>query len=206
MRHSAVDLLRLLPAFAATVLVSGCMAPLMMGGIAFPGVAVSPIMETGTQVYESKSRVALEKKAATGDLAAEYDLAESFCCHTGGPLDLISVYDNEAATQWFCRAAHADYVPAQMRLAEIYYGRPLHGFRTILYVSAILGDMPVDMPVALMWASRAARDADTNAVRLRERIDKHASPEQRERAAVLLGDWSTAPCLWYEVIPQARFK
>jgi TPR repeat protein len=206
MIRAALSVLRLLPLLTASLSVAGCAAPFVIGGLAVPGAAVSPVMETGEEAYEGKSRIALEKKAATGDHEAEYNLAESFCCHAGGPLDRLSVYDNEEATRWYCRAAHADYVPAQMRLAEIYYGRPIHGFRSVQYVSAILGDMPVDIPVALMWANVAAQDDDKKAIRLRDRIDNKATPEQRERATTLLAEWSTAPCLWYEVLPQAKFK
>jgi TPR repeat protein len=206
MIRSALSLLRLLPLLGAPLFVAGCAAPFMLGGIALPQVAMSPMMETGQEAYEGKSRVELKKKAEAGDHEAEYKLAESYCCHTGGPLDRVSVYDNEEATQWFCRAAHADYVPAQMRLAEIYFGRPLHGLRSIQYISAFFGDMPEDIPVALMWARLAAQGDDKKAIRLRNRVDHRATPEQREHATALLAEWKIAPCLWYEVFPQAGFK
>jgi hypothetical protein len=200
------DVLRLLPLLAAPLFAAGCAAPFIVGGVAVPQAAVSPMMETGAEAYDSNSRVELKNKAATGDHEAEYKLAESYCCHAGGPLDHLSVYDNEEATQWYCRAAHAGYVPAQMRLAEIYYGRPVHGFRSIEYVSFILGDTPVDIPAALMWAKVAAQGGDSKAIRLRDRIDRKATAEQRERAGELLNEWATAPCLWSEVMPQVKFK
>jgi TPR repeat protein len=210
MNH-ALRFLRRLALLLMPLNVAGCAAPFIVGGVVVPQAAVSPMMETGQEVYDSKSRVELKKTALTGDHAAETKLAESYCCHTGGPLDRVSVYDNEEATQWYCRAAHAGYVPAQMRLAEIYYGRPLHGFRSIEYFSAIFGDMPVDIPVALMWAKLAAQGDDgkaddSKALRLRDRIDRRASDEQRLRADGLLAEWKTAPCIWSEVVPQAKFK
>jgi TPR repeat protein len=206
MIRAALRVLRLLPLLAAPLVVAGCAAPFMIGGLAIPQMAISPMMETGSQAYEGNSRVELKKKAETGDHEAEYKLAETYCCRAGGPLDRISVYDNEQATQWYCSAAHAGHVLAQIRLAEIYYGRPIHGFRTIQYISEILGDPPVDMPVALMWASVAAQGDDKKAIRLHDRIDHNATPEERERASALLGEWQTAPCLWSEVIPQAKPK
>jgi TPR repeat protein len=180
------------------------MAPLVIGGIAFPSTVVSPAMETASEYSDSYGRGSLLAKAEAGDAAAQYKLADLFCCRAGGPLDRISVYDNEKATDWYCRAAVQGYAPAQIRLAQIYSGHPLHGFHTIQYLSAFLADPPTELTTALLWANVAAEHGDDFAVEWRDHIKALATPEQRAQAAAQLADWRSAPCRWLDVFPAAN--
>jgi TPR repeat protein len=148
-------------------------------------------------------RDALQSAATKGDPAAQYKLGDTWCCQGGGPLDNVTIYDNHKATEWYCRAARQGYAPAQLRLAQIYSGHPIHGMHVALRASALVGASGTDQGVALMWASVAARHGDDDAVELRDSIRAKATDKELARGATLLGDWKTAPCRWSEVFNTA---
>lgn len=199
-----IKIVRVLVSLTAPVLFTACMAPVIIGGIAVPAYVSTPAMETAQQASDASNQGALKSKAEAGDRIAQYKLGESFCCHGGGPLDRISVYDNEVATAWYCKSAHQDYGPAQLRLAKIYSGHPLHGIRMVQRASALVGSSGSDMAVALMWASVAAAQGDKGSIQLRDDIKAQATPEQRAKAEALFADWHSAPCRWSEVFPVDR--
>ena len=192
---------RLLVLFAVTLQLGACVAPLVIAGVAVVPAYISPAIETAHEVADSSKQSSLKARAEAGDKVAQYGLGESFCCHAGGPLDRVSVYDNLAATNWYCKSAHQGYGPAQMRLAKIYSGRPVHGFRVVQWASALVGDAPSDLAVALMWANVAAARGDSEGVELRDDIRAHATPAQRAKAEELFAHWQSAPCRWAEVFP-----
>ena len=186
------------------MLFAACMAPVIIGGIAVPAYVSTPAMETAQQMGDASNRSALKEKAEAGDRIAQYKLGESFCCRGGGPLDRISVYDNDAATAWYCKSALQDHVPAQLRLAKIYSGHPLSGIRMVQRASALAGNAESDLAVALLWASVAAAHGDAAAVQMRDDIKAQATPEQRAKAEALFADWHAAPCRWSDVFPANR--
>jgi TPR repeat protein len=194
-----MKLFRLCASCVLLALNAGCMAPMILGGVAVPAYVSSPAMETAQQQYDASGRDDLKLQAEAGDRIAQFDLAESFCCQGGGPLDRISVYDNELATEWYCKAAHQDYEPAQLRLARIYSGYPLSGLRLTQRLSALLGKTRRDMPTALMWAELAARHGDDDARVSRDWLSSYLTPEQRSQATALLGHWQDVPCRWSQV-------
>jgi len=172
--------------------------PLVLGG------CLTPFIESATEAYDHSQRDPNKAAAAAGDPQAQYRLGNSYCCEGGGPLDLVSVYDNQKATQWYCRAARRDYGPAQLRLARIYAGHPISGLRPTQHISSAVGTPDTDVAVALMWASVAASNGVEDAIALRDEIAAEANTKQRARAAMLLQSWRTAPCLWTEVFPTGR--
>jgi TPR repeat protein len=186
------------------ILNAGCMAPMILGGVAVPAYVSSPAMETAQQQYDASGRDNVKLKAEAGDRIAQFDLAESYCCQGGGPLDQISVYDNELATEWYCKAALQDYEPAQLRLARIYSGHPLSGLRLTQRFSALLGKTRRDMATALMWAELAARHGDDDARVSRDWLNAGLTPAQRSQAKVLLEHWQDAPCRWSQVFAAAK--
>ena len=192
--------IRLLVLLAATLPLGACVAPLVIAGVAIP-TYISPAIETAHEAVDSSNQSSLKARAEAGDMVAQYDLGESFCCHVGGPLDRVSVYDNLAATNWYCKSAHQGYGPAQMRLAKIYSGHPGHGFRFMQWASALVGNVESDLAVALLWAKVAAARGDSEGVELRDDIRAHATPAQRVKADALFARWKTAPCRWAEVFP-----
>ena len=126
-----MKIVRVLVSLTAPMLFASCMAPVIIGGVAVPAYISTPAMETAQQMGDASNQGALKSKAEAGDRIAQYKLGEAFCCHAGGPLDRISVYDNEVATAWYCKSARQDYGPAQLRLAKIYSGHPLQGIRMV---------------------------------------------------------------------------
>jgi TPR repeat protein len=134
----------------------------------------------------------------------QFKLGDSYCCHGGGPMDSMSVYDNDKATYWYCRSAKQGYAPAQIRLANVYSGHPIHGLHVALRASALVGDVDTDLGVGLLWASVAASHGDEDGRALRDKIAEQASDKERARAAELMKNWRNAPCQWGEVFPQAK--
>jgi TPR repeat protein len=183
--------LKILPLFAilaATLLAQGCYTPLIEGA---------------QQGYDGARRSGLEAAAESGAPTAQYKLGDTYCCMGGGPMDKVSIYDNRKATFWYCKAARQEYWPAQLRLAQLYSGRPLHGLHVALRVSALAGSVRTDPGLALMWAGLAAERGSEDAIELRDAIRAHGSEADHARASLLKDTWRTAPCEWAEVFPQA---
>jgi hypothetical protein len=180
----------LLAIFASPLLLDGCYTPLIEGA---------------QQGYDVIRRDSLQAETASGDPVAEYKLGDTYCCHGGGPMDKVSVYDNPKATYWYCKSARQGYGPAQLRLAQVYSGHPIHGLHVALRASALVDTVETDLGVALMWARVAAtHGGGGDAVELRDEIMAQATDKDRARAAALTRDWRAAPCRWAEVFPSAR--
>jgi TPR repeat protein len=178
----------LLPVLASTLLLGGCYTPLIEGA---------------QEGYDAIRRDPLQAGAASGDPVAQYKLGDTYCCHGGGPMDKVSIYDNHKATYWYCKAARQGYGLAQLRLAQVYSGDPIHGLHIALRASALVGKAGTDIGIALMWASVAANHGVDDATALREEIMARATTEERTGATSLMKDWRTAPCQWAEVFPSA---
>ncbi len=173
-------------------------SPLLLDG------CYTPLIEGAQQGYDAARRDSLEAETASGDPVAQYKLGDSYCCHGGGPMDNLSVYDNQKATYWYCQAARQGYGPAQLRLAQVYSGHPIHGVHLALRASALVGTAKTDLGVALMWASLAANNGVEDSVAWRDKITDQATGTERARASTLMKYWRTAPCRWAEVFPSAR--
>jgi hypothetical protein len=180
------------------LLVAMLASPLLLEG------CYTPLVEGAQEGYDAARRDPLHTDAASGDPVAQYKLGDTYCCHGGGPMDKVSVYDNAKATYWYCKAARQGYGPAQMRLAQIYSGHPIHGLHIALRASALVGTAETDPGVALMWASVAAdHGGGEDATELRDDIMAQATAKDRARAATLVKHWQTASCRWTEVFPSA---
>lgn len=171
--------------------------PLLLDG------CYTPLIEGAQQGYDAARRDSLESETASGDPVAQYKLGDTYCCHGGGPMDNLSVYDNHKATFWYCQAARQGYGPAQLRLAQVYSGHPIHGLHMALRASALVGTVETDLGVALMWASVAANNSVEDATALRDEIVDKATSKERARASTLMKNWRAAPCRWAEVFPSA---
>ena len=178
-------------------LLSVLVSTLLLGG------CYTPLIEGAQEGYDAVRRDPLQAGAASGDPAAQYKLGDTYCCHGGGPMDKVSIYDNHKATYWYCKAARQGYGPAQLRLAQVYSGDPIHGLHIALRASALAGKAETDVGIALMWASVAANHGVSDATALREEIAAKATAEERAEAALLMKYWHTAPCQWAEVFPLA---
>jgi TPR repeat protein len=163
----------------------------------------TPVVEGAQQGYDAVRRDSLHAEAAAGDPVVQYKLGDTYCCRGGGPMDKMSIYDNQQATDWYCRSARQDYVPAQVRLARVYSGHPIHGLHIALRASALVGAIETDRPTALMWATVAANHGDEDAIALRDAITVHATDKELATTAALVKHWRTAPCRWAEIFPLA---
>ena len=169
----------------------------------------TPIIEGAQQGYDATKRASIKTAdASPNDSIAQYKLGNTYCCKGGGPLNDLSIYDNNKATYWYCKSAKQGYAPAQLQLARLYSGHAIRGVHIILRASALIGDAETDLSSALMWASLAADnkgegDAD-DAAELRKEIVEKATDEERARATKLLKHWHTAACEWAEVIPSSK--
>ena len=181
----------------ALVLVAILAPTLLIGG------CYTPLIEGAQEGYDAVRRDPLQTEAASNDPAAQYKLGDTYCCHGGGPMDKVSIYDNHKATYWYCKAARQGYGPAQLRLAQVYSGHPIHGLHIALRASAIVGTAETDRGVALMWASVASDQGVDDATALRDEIMQHASDKERAGAVKLKQHWRAAPCQWAEVFPSA---
>ena len=169
----------------------------------------APIIEGAQQGYDATKRKSIKvTDASPNDPVAQYKLGNTYCCKGGGPLNDLSIYDNNKATYWYCKSARQGYGPAQLQLARLYSGHAIRGIHVVLRASALVGDAETDFSSALMWASLAADnkgegDAD-DAAELRKEIVGKATDEERARAATLLKHWHTATCEWAEVISSRK--
>jgi TPR repeat protein len=188
----------LLPLFRMALL----SLPLLLQGcftapLASVGIEVG--VEGAQQGYDAVRRPELKKAAAGDDPRALFNLGNSYCCKGGGPMDHLTVYDNDQATHYYCEAARQGYGPAQLRLAHLYSGAAIRGLHIALRVSSHLGVSEIDRGEALMWAQVAADNGVEEAPRLHQDILAEASSQDRARADTLLKDWKAAPCEWSEV-------
>jgi uncharacterized protein len=180
---------------------------LLLALLAFPLLldgCFTPVIEGATEIHDWYRRDTFDGEAASGDPVAQFKLGNTYCCHAGGPLDAVSIYNNNRATYWYCQAARQGYGPAQLRLAQIYSGHPIKGLRIAQHASAALGNTQTDLGIALLWANIAADQGEPDGVRLRDEITAHATREQRAAAATLIKSWPAAPCRWSEVFPSAK--
>jgi TPR repeat protein len=172
-------------------------SPLLLEG------CYAPLMEGAGQGYDVVRRDSLQAETASGDPVAQYKLGETYCCQGGGPMDKVSVYDNNKATYWYCQSARQNYGPAQLRLAQLYSGDPVHGINIAQRASALVGTPETNLGVALMWASVAASHGVEGAIALRDKLTEQATDKERARASALMKNWRAAPCRWADVIPSA---
>jgi hypothetical protein len=169
----------------------------------------TPVIEGAQQGYDASKRGSLKTAAASSDdPIAQYKLGNNYCCQGGGPMDDLTVYDNNKATHWYCESARQGYGPAQLQLARLYSGHAIRGLHVALRASALVGNAETDLGVALMWASLAANnkgegDID-DATELRNEITEKATSKERAKAAMLTKKWRTASCQWAEVFPPSK--
>jgi TPR repeat protein len=172
--------------------------PLLLNG------CYTPFIEGAQEGYDAVTRDSLQTDGASGDPVTQYKLGDTYCCQGGGPMDMVSIYDNHKATYWYCRSARQGYVPAQLRLAQVYSGHPIHGLHVALRVSALFSTVETDLGVALMWASVAANQGADDAIALRDEIMGQATDKERAKATTLMKNWRAAPCGWSVVFPFAK--
>lgn len=173
--------------------------PLLFGG------CYAPMIEGAQQGYDATKRVQFKNEIKTDDPEKQYQLGNTYCCKGSGPLKDLSIYDNNKATYWYCKAARQGYGPAQIQLAKLYFGHAIRGLHVFLRASSAIGDPDTDLSLALMWAKRASlnkHDVDIeDALELRNEITKKVTEQELAKTEVLLSNWQNVACEWSEVFP-----
>ncbi len=176
----------------------------LFGVCALIGGCFAPLIEGAREGYDSSKRSSLEAKATSGDAQSQYELGKTYCCETGPQIQRsMSVYDNQKATGWLCKSALQNYGPAQYKLALIYSGDEISGVRVLVRVTSVFGDKESALPVAWVWASKAAENGTDKAADLRDAIGKKLTVAESAAAKTALPNWRTAPCVWKDVIKPA---
>ena len=170
----------------------------------------APVIEGAQQGYDATRRGMLKHEGITNDPVEQFKLGNTYCCKGGGPMDNLSIYDNDKATYWYCKSARQGYGPAQLQLARLYSGHAIRGVHVALRASALVGNAETNFSSALMWAGLAANndgegDVD-DAVELRDKIVNKVTEKERISTADLMENWQTAACQWAEVIPSSKNK
>ncbi|MCB2081457.1 MAG: sel1 repeat family protein [Rickettsiales bacterium] len=164
--------MRLLPFFIGlTLLLTSCQY--VVSPISVPAAALG--------MYEaSGKRERWHSYAEKGDVYAQYELAESYCCRPfEGETNL------QESLKWFCVAARNGYAKAQVEVGKLYEG------------TSELKDHSVtpDPLLAYIWFAYAARRANEEARQHRNALKETLTPEQLYEAESYLLNPSYAPCV-----------
>ncbi|MEP0707929.1 MAG: hypothetical protein ABJL17_14960 [Parvibaculum sp.] len=177
---------RLAPAFTMLVLaasLSGCAAAAIQGV---------------TRASDNAKIMANEDAAAAGDVEAQMKMGDAHCCTIAGS---AGVFNNQKATEWYCKAAQQNEPRAFYELGRIYSGDLVRGLNGPAKAAALLTEQRENKPLALMWFNLAARaghdDAADEAADLREDM---TAPEILQ-ASLREKNWTAQACEWNSVYP-----
>ncbi len=166
----------LLPSLAS---VTGCVAVAANGG----ALAVKGL-----------PRAELKEKAEAGDVQAQYELGLANCCMGVG-------FDTQIATEWLCKAAHANHPDAMYELGRIYLGEIS---RTPAPVQKLirLATAKSSHPHAYMWLSLAMQNGQEKAMKKLAKLEEGISEVNRLASISLLSRWEAAVCEYKDVFPE----
>jgi TPR repeat protein len=126
-----------------------------------------------------KKRKQWEEYANEGDVYAQYELAQSYCCrpHEGST-------DIKKAFKWWCVAGKSGYALAQLQLGKIYDG------------SEILNELsvPQDISKAYMWYQLAKRRGNEEARNRFLNLKNSISSDVMAEGEKMLTNWKSVPC------------
>jgi TPR repeat protein len=171
---------------------------------------VGAAIEGAATAKDVSARSKLEPEAAAGNAVAQFKLGNSYCCtltDRDAPVaNAVRPYDNRKATEWLCKAARQDYGPAEYKLALIYSGDPMGDKFRLLRRGVIalreFVNSDANLPIAALWARRAAAQNVSDAAKLASSLSAKLTPQQIQYLEALQQDWQTAPCTWDEVLGQ----
>lgn len=123
-------------------------------------------------------RERLEKYAASGDVYAMYDLAQSYRKHM-----YEGKVDHEKALDWYCKAARGGYGKAQMEVAQVYEG-----------TSELKVEVEQDLARAYMWYVLAERRKNFGSEDALKAIKEKISDKEKARGEMWLTEWKLVPC------------
>lgn len=76
------------------------------------GCSHAPVTDNRVS-YDNSTRVTLQEKAEKGDVDAQYDLGNSYCCGDNG------FWDTKQAVYWWCLAAGQGHQDSKTRIDKV---------------------------------------------------------------------------------------
>ncbi len=148
----------------------------------------------GTLAVKGLPRAKLEEKAEAGEVQAQYELGLANCCMGLG-------FDTQVATEWLCKAAHANHADAMYELGRIYLGEvsrtPAPGQKLVRLATA-----KVSHPHAHMWLSLAMQNGQEKAGKKLAKLEEGISEQNRLASASLLSTWEATACEYDDVFSE----
>jgi len=144
--------------------------------------------------YESqKKRDKWKKYAEKGDVYAQWELANSYCCNRlEGSLNPVEAY------YWFCTAAKNGDAKSQVEMARFLEGeRKLNG-----------GEIVISRSQSFMWYTLAARRVSSDGIKGKRRLKRDMTLQELSLALWWLDrDIDQFPCIISETkIPDANIE
>lgn len=164
----------------------GCIGAATVAGAAAGSLAVQ------TTIRNNNMDLALQ-----GDPVAQTKVGSSYCCAGPG-------FSAQKATEWLCKAADQEHMPAFYELGRIYIGEVTRIPHPGLYITAEVTSKK-SLPIGLMYLQLAADAGNRTAARkIRAQRAKHNGNEiffdrQLDQANALKATWRNQPCTYSEV-------
>ncbi len=163
---------------------------------------IGAALEGANMTKDEVVRASNKEAAQSGDAEAQYKVGNSYCCAPG---DGGAVYDNQKATEWFCRAAYQDHAASQWELGKIYSGDLVDGVRIIRRAATMVagaGKDRTNRSLSLMWFELAAQNGNERAPKEASRLREDMSVAEIAESDLLLENWREAPCEWDDVFAE----
>jgi len=151
----------------------------------------------GSLAVQKAIRVQNMDSAIQGDPAAQAKVGTSYCCAGPG-------FSTQKATEWYCKAARQEYVPAFYALGRIYIGEVTRIPHPGLYIAAEATSKK-NLAVSLMWLQLAADGGSAKARRKIKALEwnykdaKVLFERASAEAAAKKENWRSQPCEYNKV-------
>lgn len=156
------------------------------------------VMQGATRASDNARIMANEDAAARGDVEAQMKMGDSHCCTIAGS---AGVFNNQKATEWYCKAAKQGEPRAFYELGRIYSGDLVRGMNAPAKAAAMLTTQRENKPLALMWYNLAVDKGYSDAIgEIGDLRDDMSEPEILQ-ARLAKRDWQNQPCEWNQVYP-----
>ncbi|MEP2828552.1 hypothetical protein [Parvibaculum sp.] len=167
----------------AAMMLSGCAAAAIQGA---------------TRASDNARILANEDAAAAGDAEAQMKMGDAHCCTIAGS---AGVFNNQKATEWYCKAARQNEPRAFYELGRIYSGDLVRGINGPAKIGAMLTEQRENKPLALMWFNLAAAAGQDDAADEAEDLREDMSAPEILQSSLRQKNWQGQACEWNEVYP-----
>ncbi len=169
-----------------------CLTAMMLSGCAAAAI------QGATRASDNAKILANEDAAAAGDVEAQMKMADAHCCTIAGS---AGVFNNQKATEWYCKAERQNEPRAFYELGRIYSGDLVRGINGPAKAAAMLTEQPENKPLALMWFNLAAAAGYEDAADEAEDLREDMTAPEILQANLRQKNWSAQACEWNDVYP-----